>query len=65
MTVKARVKRVLKLRLTTGDHETLGHKLVSHWGQTNKDYNFNFKKYRIVEVCVGSLKGHCWIEELK
>lgn len=64
MTLKAKIKKVLRLRMTIQDHQALGHKLVSHWGQTEKDYNFEFKKYKIVEVCTGNLHGHCWIKRI-
>lgn len=60
---KAKAKQVLKLRMTMQDHQALGHKLVAHWGQEDKDYSFDFMKYKIVEVCKGDLKGHCWIKK--
>ncbi len=58
------IKQILHLKLTIHDHQELGHKLVSHWGQKETDYNFEWKKYKVVEVCKGDLKGHCWIRRI-
>lgn len=65
MHLKAKLKRALRLRLTKNDHMMLGHKLVGHWGQDHKDYQYNWKKWKIVEVCKGEYEGYCWIEEIK